>query len=179
MTMPDAAILPANPGNYASRRNTPVDLVVIHTTEAPYHSACVWFADPRAKASAHYVVSRAGLVAQCVPEAMEAFHAGNAAVNRRSIGVELEAWCDDAATLVAGSTLLETAAALVAGICGRHGIPIDREHVVGHSEVADPAHPSEEWVHGGAHHHRDPGPHFPWDDFMSRVRALRSPRSAA
>lgn len=163
-------LFPAASGNYGSRQNTPVDLVVLHTTESAYHSAVCWFADSRAKASAHYVIAKTGALGQCVPEGFEAFHAGNSAVNRRSIGIELEGYA--AQGWVPPPEQFDTLVHLLADVCARHGIPLDREHVIGHCEVADPAHPSEEWIHGGAHHHGDPGSAFPWDDLMARLHAL-------
>lgn len=46
---------------------------------------------------------------------------------------------------------------LVSGIASRYNIPIDREHIIGHEEV-DPGRKV------------DPGPAFPWEEFMSRIQ---------
>ena len=46
---------------------------------------------------------------------------------------------------------------LVAGIVSRNNIPINRNYIVGHDEGA----PGYKW---------DPGPAFPWEEFMNRLR---------
>ncbi|NEE28560.1 N-acetylmuramoyl-L-alanine amidase, partial [Streptomyces sp. SID7982] len=50
-----------------------------------------------------------------------------------------------------------SSARLTASICARHGIPIDREHIIGHVEV-----PGTD--------HTDPGPHWDWDRYLELVR---------
>ncbi|HTY43853.1 MAG TPA: N-acetylmuramoyl-L-alanine amidase, partial [Patescibacteria group bacterium] len=47
---------------------------------------------------------------------------------------------------------------LVSDIASRYDIPLDREHIIGHDEI-DPGERS------------DPGPAFPWDDFIARLKA--------
>lgn len=160
------AILSAARENFGERQNHVPELVVIHCTEGSFHSACCWFANPAAKASAHYVVGRSGQIAQCVPEGYAAWHAGNSDVNHRSIGVELEGYALQPSSFPADSLLVHTAAGLVAEICQRHGISIDRQHILGHCDVPDPKDPTKK---GGAHGHVDPGPYFPWDAFLSLV----------
>lgn len=160
------AILSAAEGNFGSRGTTLVDLVVLHCTEGTFHSACCWFANPAAKASAHYVVGRNGQIAQCVPEAFEAFHAGNSLYNRRSIGIEMEGYAAQPQSFPVDSVLFDVTAALVAEVCQRHGVSVDRQHIIGHDEVPDPKDPTKK---GGAHHHGDPGRFFDRDAFVKRV----------
>ncbi len=167
------ALFPAAPCNYGSRQNTYIDTVVIHTTEGAYHSALLWFANPAAKASAHYVISRDGALAQSVPEGMEAFHAGNSAVNRRSIGIELEGYAEQG--WIPPGTQLEALVRLLADVCARHTIPIDRAHIYGHADVDDPSNRIPNDHLGGLHHHRDPGPAFPWDALFAQLHALSRP----
>ncbi len=50
-----------------------------------------------------------------------------------------------------------SSARLVAGICRRYGIPVDREHIVGHNEVPEVIRVC-------------PGPHWDWDRYMELVR---------
>lgn len=165
--MPNAVLFPADRGNYGSRFNHAVDLVILHATQGAFHSALIWFANPQAKASAHYVVSKEGRVAQAVPEGDCAWHAGNADYNRRSIGVELEGYVDQPACFALDSLLLHAAADLVANICQRHGVSVDREHILGHCDVPNPHDPSKK---GGLHGHTDPGPSFPWVEFLVMVK---------
>lgn len=164
------ALCPAAHSNYGPRFNTVIDTAVIHTTEGPYHAALNWFANPAAKASAHYVIAQTGQIGESVPEAMEAFHAGNSAVNRRSIGIELEGYAEQG--WVPPAAQMDSLVRLLADVCERHAIPLDRTHIYGHAEVDDPSNAIPNDHLGGLHHHHDPGPQFPWDDLMARVRAL-------
>lgn len=155
---------PADARNYGSRRGAQIDTIVIHTTQGSWEGAVAWFKDFDAQASAHFVISHDGLIVQCVDEDFAAWHAGNGAVNRRSIGIECEGDCDRAETWTP---------ALVAALCElgrdlvkRFGIRPDRDHVYGHEDVPDPRDPSKK---GGAHHHRDPGRYMPWATFMAAL----------
>ena len=47
-------------------------------------------------------------------------------------------------------------------------LPIDRKHIIGHSQVPDPNHPGQ---FGGFAHHTDPGPHWNWPLYISYVTA--------
>ena len=69
---------PASPLNYtvADRPLTdPISRLVIHVAEGSWASTYTWFRNPRAEASAHYVVSSTGRVAQMVPDRDIAWHA--------------------------------------------------------------------------------------------------------
>ncbi|PWI20094.1 N-acetylmuramoyl-L-alanine amidase [Streptomyces sp. Act143] len=154
---------PATPANRTrSKRPTDhrVDLVIIHVTQTSYRRTLGTFRSPGKKVSAHYVVrSRDGNIAQCVREADIAWHAGNWEYNTRSIGIEHEGWVDQPAYFT--DALYEQSAALTADVCLRHGIPIDRTHVIGHHEV-----PGTD--------HTDPGPYWDWARYMRAVeRAVR------
>ncbi len=151
----------AHPDNFGARRGTKVDLVIVHVTEGSAKSALAWFADARAKSSAHYLVTKAGVVWEIVHEDDCAWHAGNVEYNRRSVGIECEGLCDRPDTFT--PAMIEALVRLVGAVCDRHGIPRDREHVIGHNEVPNPKDPSKK---GGANGHTDPGPHFPWALFM-------------
>jgi N-acetyl-anhydromuramyl-L-alanine amidase AmpD len=177
--MTPAIVHAAAPGNYGPRGNVSVDTLVLHVTQSTRNaaqlvasakpSAVLWFADPAAKASAHYVVGRAGDLYACVPEGECAWHAGNLSVNRRSIGVEVEGFVDRPETWTpeALATLVELSAEIVR----RHGIPVVRQPgpgICGHEDVPDPHDPNRR---GGAEHHTDPGALFPWDAYFARLRA--------
>jgi N-acetyl-anhydromuramyl-L-alanine amidase AmpD len=168
-----AEIRPAHLSNYSTgRRNTAVDLVVLHTAESERTPALIakgsipsavhWFSDARAKASAHYVVGREGKLWQCVAEGDAAWHAGNAAYNLRSIGIEVEGFAAHRDTWT--PEVLAALTTLCADIAERHGLPPDRRHFIGHREVPD-GHGG--W--GGAGHHEDPGPWLPWDDLLESI----------
>lgn len=160
-------LAPAHPQNYGDRRASPIDMIVLHTTEGSFESAVAWFADEEAHASAHYVVAHDGRVALCVAESSCAWHCGNGPYNRRSIGIEIEGHSDDPHTFSgAGWPALIM---LVGDIAKRHGIPLDRLHIIGHAEVPDPRVPG---LLGGVNHHTDPGPFFPWVELVNALRAM-------
>ncbi|MGW2030952.1 N-acetylmuramoyl-L-alanine amidase [Streptomyces sp. NPDC001811] len=135
-----------------------VDRVVIHVTQGGYASAVKVFRDPGHGAAAHYIVRKDGRVTQLVRELDVAFHAGNREYNERSVGIEHEGFVEDASSFTA--EMYASSARLTAAICARYGMPVDREHVIGHVEV-----PGTD--------HTDPGRFWDWDRYMRLVRAER------
>lgn len=169
---------PAKPGDFGSRRNTPVDLLILHTTEGgTIESATTWWDREEVVASAHYVIDGKRIV-QRVSEGDAAFHAGNAVYNRRSIGIEVVGSAAKRSTWT--PQVLDQLVELAAEIVLRHGISVDRHHIIGHAEVPCPRRDCPGKL-GGAGHHVDPGPHFPWDDFLEALwlRASGEPLPAA
>jgi N-acetylmuramoyl-L-alanine amidase len=157
---PGADWVPASTANYtASDRPTsyPIQMVVIHVTQETFDDTITLFQDPSHAACAHYVTRSAdGYLVQMVREHDIAWHAGNWDYNTRSIGIEHEGWVDDPSWFT--DAMYEASAALTADICSRYVIPVDRDHVIGHSEV-----PGTD--------HTDPGPYWDWDKYMSLVAA--------
>ncbi|MEW1839909.1 N-acetylmuramoyl-L-alanine amidase [Nonomuraea angiospora] len=155
---PGAAWAPAHSSNYAvSNRPTSdaIDRIVIHVAQGTYAGTIDWFqTGPRPNpTSAHYVVrSSDGAITQTVREKDRAFHAGN--WNRRSVGIEHEGWVDNATWFT--DTMYRSSAALTRNIADRYGIPKDRTHIVGHSEVPDAD-------------HTDPGRFWDWTKYMQYV----------
>ncbi|MDD1678749.1 MAG: N-acetylmuramoyl-L-alanine amidase [Methanomicrobiales archaeon] len=135
--------------NYHSGRHSPyrVDLIVIHVTEGDAASVVAWFSDPAADVSAHYMVRKDGAVVQFVDEGDTAWHAGRvhgctaslvlermpANPNGYSIGIEHEG--DGTHELTTEQRAASVA--LIRDIANRHGIPLDRTHIVGHREIYD------------------------------------------
>ncbi|MEU4259446.1 MULTISPECIES: N-acetylmuramoyl-L-alanine amidase [Streptomyces] len=139
-----------------------IDRVVIHVVQGSYATALRVFKNPGHGAATHYVVGKDGRVAQMIRELDVAFHAGNRDMNERSIGIEHEGFVDRPQDFT--PEMYAASARLTAGICARYGIPVDREHVIGHVEVEGTD-------------HTDPGPHWDWDRYMELVRrAAASPR---
>jgi N-acetyl-anhydromuramyl-L-alanine amidase AmpD len=156
---PGAEWVPASEENL-SRADRPydweIDKVVIHMVQGSYAVALKVFQDPEHGAAAHYVVRAGdGHVAQMIRELDIGHHAGNREYNRRSIGIEHEGFVDRPEGFT--DEMYRASARLTAGICGRYGIPVDREHVIAHHEVP------------GADH-TDPGPHWDWERYMGMVR---------
>jgi hypothetical protein len=169
---------PADPANYtvANRpHDYPVQLIVIHDIEGTYGSAIQYFQDPAAQASAHYVVSDNGDITQMVHEKDIAWHAGNWDYNTRAIGIEHEGYAYVQPTWYTAA-MYQASAKLIASICSRWGVPMNRQNVIGHYQVPDPNDPTQ---FGGVDHHTDPGPYWDWTYYMSLAQsyanALPSP----
>ncbi|MDQ0693748.1 MULTISPECIES: N-acetylmuramoyl-L-alanine amidase [unclassified Streptomyces] len=149
---------PAAPANYTVPSHPSerwVDRVVIHVAQQLFTPTAGIFRNPSKQVSAHYVVrSGDGHVAQCVREKDIAWHAGNWGWNTRSIGIEHEGWVDRPEFFT--DVMYLRSARLTADICDRHGIPKDREHIVGHHEV-----PGSD--------HTDPGVHWDWERYLRLV----------
>lgn len=156
---PGAEWVPASYANYrrASRpRDYRIDRVVVHMPEATYPITLQVFQNPSHGAATHYVVrSEDGHVAQMARELDVAFHAGHRGFNERSIGIEHEGWADQPDYLT--DAMYASSARLVAGICTRYDIPVDRQHIVGHREVPEVARIC-------------PGPHWDWERYIPMVR---------
>ncbi|MEU9455272.1 N-acetylmuramoyl-L-alanine amidase [Streptomyces sp. NPDC048277] len=156
--------VPASPSN-GQVSNRPangirIDSIVIHDTETSYDTAISLFQQAGGSA-AHYVMrSSDGAVTQMVPTKDLAFHAGNYSTNMHSIGIEHEGYAAHGATWYTEAQY-EATAELVKYLADRFGIPLDREHIVGHDNVAGP---KSSLVSGM---HWDPGPSWDWNHFMS------------
>ncbi|USQ83616.1 N-acetylmuramoyl-L-alanine amidase [Streptomyces phaeoluteigriseus] len=136
-----------------------VDMVVIHVTQGSLASAVQVFQDPAHRAAAHYIVGKDGGITQMIRELDVAYHAGNRSYNERSIGIEHEGFVDRPKDFTAA--MYAASARLTAGICRRYGIPVDREHIIGHVEV-----PGTD--------HTDPGEHWDWDRYLRLVREAQA-----
>jgi N-acetyl-anhydromuramyl-L-alanine amidase AmpD len=167
------------PGRLASQQNytqaerpaRDIHLIVIHVTQGPFLGTVSWLRDPRAHASANFVVDRNGYVQELVPLHDIAWHAGNWAVNRQSIGIENVGYTDDPN----GFTNAEyrATARLAAVVARRSLMPIDRRHIIGHYQVPDPNDPTQG---GGIDQHTDPGRYWRWGYFMNLVERFAYPQ---
>lgn len=169
-----ALTAPAAWANYshAYRPASAVRLVVVHVTEGSFPATVSWFRNPRARASANYVVGRDGRLAHMVPDSQVAWHAGNSWVNYHSVGVENEGFTAVDGTFTDAE--YRTSARLVAWLLRRYHLPADRRHVIGHNQVPDPYHPGR---FGGYAHHTDPGAYWNWTRYMEYVRDYRAGRT--
>lgn len=177
------------------QRKRRVQGIVIHATDGnermgAARDCCAWFdvvayKDPKSGAivkkprgEAHYACDARDVVRYADPNRNVA-HAN--AVNEWTIGVEIvgkanqtrEQWLDELST-----GALVSAAKLCAYLCVTHGIEVakltheqiravhsrssDATGFLGHVDVRDAL---------GSGNHYDPGPHFPWLEFLLSVRA--------
>jgi N-acetylmuramoyl-L-alanine amidase len=84
--------------NHSSREGAPITMLVLHATVGSYASSLFWLTNPASRVSTHYLISKTGHIAQLVPDARAAWHAGvsrwfdldSGDIQRQSIGIELE-----------------------------------------------------------------------------------------
>src|SRR5262245_46732260 len=114
----------------AKRPADAIRFIVIHVSEGSFFGTVAWLRDPRAHASANFVVGRDGKVQELVPLHDIAWHAGNWAVNQRSIGIENVGFTDDPTGFSPAE--YRASARLTAVVARRSLIPIDRQHIIGH-----------------------------------------------
>ena len=156
------------------------DFVVIHDMEGYYLGVISYFQQSTTNASVHYDVNGlqdspsdapAGDITQQVEEQYWAWHA--ICLNKYSFGIEHEgfvsnpAWWTPEMYLASGK--------LVKHLCDTHGIPKDRNHIIGHGEYLNSA-----WVNwvvsngypstfGTCNSHTDPGSNWDWSFLMQLV----------
>lgn len=131
-----------------------VGRIVIHITDGTTTNGAVsWFQSPQTNVSSHYIVGQDGEVVQMVRHDDIAHHARGA--NRDSIGIENVA--SVRYNLWPTATQYCETAALVAWLCDTYGIPADRQHIMGHSEV------------GTSNHSDCPQARWDWTHFMNLV----------
>ncbi|MDP9274149.1 MAG: N-acetylmuramoyl-L-alanine amidase [Chloroflexota bacterium] len=155
--------LPTQTNYWEGRDGASIDYIVIHYTDISYERTLRAFNNLASDVSAHYVIRGDGHIAQIVHEADTAWHSGNYWYNLQSIGIELE--LDRVTNPVFTAEEYYAAAVLVCAISARQGIPLDREHVIGHNEVPGST-------------HTDPGPTWNWPHFMWLTSLCAPPTSA-
>lgn len=161
--------------NHGPAGNLPITRIVMHGTVSPCRAGQAratahMFSTTTRDASTQYVVDP-GEVVQCVKDNVIAY---GAPPNKGAIHVEQ---CDPQAGL--GSrwqdanhqAMLRRAAALVAVLCTKYKIPIrkidahdllrGKKGICGHLDVTQAWHQTT---------HVDPGPDYPWDQFISLVK---------
>jgi N-acetyl-anhydromuramyl-L-alanine amidase AmpD len=154
--------------------NLPVRRIVIHDEEHPFddqsaEAVARMFKTSDRKASAHYIVDADSTI-RCVNDKDVAYHAPP---NKGSIGIERDGfatftraqWLSDYGTK-AGLRQAQ----LVAELCVEHDVPpvrlsvadllAGRRGICGHVDVTHAWHETT---------HTDPGPQFPWPEFMACV----------
>ncbi|HJQ47923.1 MAG TPA: peptidoglycan recognition family protein [Amycolatopsis sp.] len=161
-----------NYGNYdkAERpRSQQITHIVIHDTECTYDAAIGLVQDPKYLGWHYTLRSADGHVAQHILTKDVGWHAGNWYVNTKSIGVEHEGFGAQGTWYT--ETMYRTSAKLVCYLAGRYGIPLDREHILGHDNVPGPAPANVKTMHW------DPGPYWDWAHYFDLLGAQLKPRA--
>ncbi|MFJ3670890.1 N-acetylmuramoyl-L-alanine amidase [Streptomyces sp. NPDC090106] len=136
-----------------------IKYIVIHDTEGAWAGVLNLVQDPTYVSWQYTLRSTDGHVAQHVKAEDVAWHAGNWYVNAKSIGLEHEgflanpdAWYTEA--------MYRSSARLVTYLAKKYGIPLDRQHILGHDTVPGPTTSTI----GGMH--TDPGPYWDWRHYF-------------
>jgi N-acetyl-anhydromuramyl-L-alanine amidase AmpD len=151
-----------------------VDAIVIHDTEETWDRTLDLVQDPTYLAWHYTIRSTDGLIAQHFPTKDVGWHAGNWYVNAKSIGIEHEGFLT-APDAWFSESMYRSSARLVKYLAKKYGIPLDRQHILGHDNV--PATTTS----GIPGMHTDPGPYWDWSHYFALmgkpVHASAAPRS--
>jgi hypothetical protein len=136
-----------------------VRYIVVHDTEGGWEGVLNLVQDPTYVSWNYSLRSTDGHIAQHVKAKDVAWHAGNWYVNAASVGLEHEgflAYPDSWYT----EAMYRSSARLVKYLAARFGIPLDRQHILGHDTVPGPT--------GGTipGMHTDPGPYWDWRHYF-------------
>lgn len=143
--------------NQSSRGTHKPQLIVCHICDGTYEGTKAWFLNSASQTSSHFIVSKNGMICQCVPLDKMAWcngttdaTAANSTVplvkslkgnaNQYSVSIEFEGYwsktkgelTDD--QLDSGVWLIEYIRDRVKSIYGNE-IQFDREHIIGHNEI--------------------------------------------
>lgn len=140
--------------NFGSRKETRIDMLVIHYTGMETGQAALdRLCDPQAEVSAHYMIDEDGTLYALVDEDQRAWHAGvsfwrgETDINSRSIGIELVNPGHEFGLRPFTRAQMAALIDLAQGLLARHAIA--PRNVVGHSDIA----PARK---------QDPGELFDW-----------------
>ena len=158
---PDHMLNPA--GQPASMK---IDYIIVHDTEGSYDAAISTFQNPASYVSANYVIrSSDGAVTEMVRPQDVSWAAADWYVNMHAINIENEGFAAQGSTWYTGA-MYRSLATLVRYLAARYGIPLDREHILGHEDAPGPT------SYGTSVQHWDPGPFWNWNHFMALVHGV-------
>lgn len=123
--------------NGQPRGNERITNIVIHHNAGTNNEAALntWLVGSPAGTSAHYQITPDEIIG-AVGENYIAYHAGNWNMNVHSIGLE-HLNNSGAPNWTIAEDTYKNSARLIADICKRYGLPIDRNTIKKHSEVSD------------------------------------------
>lgn len=152
--------------NYSKGRSgKSIVAIVNHITAGSYPGCLSWLCNAQAQASAHYLITRQGLIYQLVNDEDSAWHCGivnqpdwllydGTNPNRYTIGIEHEGQPGEPLTEEQYQATLWLHRQLIA----KWGIPIDSDHIIGHYRIDSVNRPN------------CPGSAFPWDRLINDLR---------
>ncbi|MEW2313834.1 N-acetylmuramoyl-L-alanine amidase [Streptomyces bauhiniae] len=136
-----------------------VKYIVIHDTEGGWDGVMNLIQDPTYVSWNYTIRSTDGLIAQHVKAKDVAWHAGNWDVNARSVGIEHEGFLTDPDAWYT-EAMYRSSARLVKYLSRAYGVPLDRQHILGHENVPGPTTSTIPGMH------TDPGPYWDWRHYF-------------
>ncbi|GHF07303.1 amidase [Streptomyces werraensis] len=138
--------------------------IVVHDTEGAWEGVLDMVQDPTYVSWQYSLRSTDGHIAQHVKAKDVAWHAGNWYVNAASIGLEHEGFLTDPDAWYT-EAMYRSSARLVKYLADKHGIPLDRQHILGHDTVPGTTTATIPGMH------TDPGPYWDWRHYFELLGA--------
>ncbi|WBC13238.1 N-acetylmuramoyl-L-alanine amidase [Micromonospora sp. WMMA1998] len=161
--------LSADPGDYGNHdlgnrpKQQKIEYIVIHDTEG-YFAPSVDLVKRADYLGWHYTLrSVDGYVAQHIKAKDVGWHAGNWYVNAKSIGLEHEGFAGQGTWYT--EAMYRASAKLVRHLALKFGIPLDRQHIIGHDNVPGTVAGTVKGMHW------DPGPYWDWSHYFDLMKA--------
>ncbi|MFI2427269.1 N-acetylmuramoyl-L-alanine amidase [Streptomyces sp. NPDC018955] len=133
--------------------------IVVHDTEGAWEGVLDMVQDPTYVSWQYSLRSTDGHIAQHVEAKDVAWHAGNWYVNAGSIGLEHEGFLADPDAWYT-EAMYRSSARLVKYLAEKYGIPLDRQHILGHDTVPGTTAATIPGMH------TDPGPYWDWRHYF-------------
>lgn len=152
--------------NYSKgRKGKKIVAIVNHITAGAVPGCLSWMRNPRAKASAHYLITRQGKIYQMVRDEDTSWHAGmvnkpkwklydGSNPNYYTLGIEHECLSGGLLTDAQYKATVELHKMLIT----KYNIPVDRDHIIGHYGI------------DGVNRPNCPGPNFPWNKLFNDLK---------
>ncbi|MEQ4719020.1 N-acetylmuramoyl-L-alanine amidase [Nonomuraea sp. B19D2] len=142
-----------------------IEYIIIHDMEGYFAPSIRLNQDPKYGASWQYSVrSTDGHIAQHIKSKDVAWQAGNWYINAKSIGIEHEGFLAEGSTWYT-EAMYRSSARLVRYLALKHGVPLDRAHIIGHDNVPGTLPTTVRGMH------EDPGPFWDWAHYFQLIGA--------
>lgn len=149
-----------------------VRYIVVHDTEGVWDGVLNMVQDPTYVSWNYTLRSTDGHIAQHVKGKDLAWHAGNWYVNAASVGLEHEGFLADPDAWYT-EAMYRSSARLVKYLARKYGVPLDRQHILGHDTVPGTTAATIPGMH------TDPGPYWDWRHYFALLGAPLHPTARA
>ncbi|MER5432448.1 N-acetylmuramoyl-L-alanine amidase [Streptomyces sp. NPDC002588] len=139
--------------------SSPIRYIVVHDTEGGWEGVLQTVQDPTYVSWNYSLRSTDGHIAQHVLAKDVAWHSGNWYVNAKSVGLEHEGFLAQPDSWYT-EAMYRSSARLVAYLAAKYGVPLDRQHILGHDTVPGPTTAAVPGMH------TDPGPYWDWRHYF-------------